>query len=337
MAEHIAPPLFISDRGDIFMKIVFLETDTLGEDMNFDRFNELGQVTLYRRSSPADNHLRITDADIIVVNKIPVNESLLKHAPNVRFIAASATGTNNIDFTYTNSRNIKVANARGYSTDSVAQHTFAMLFYLYEKLYAYDNFVKDGRYSDYPMFSCFVPYFNELANKTWGIIGLGTIGRKVADIAGAFGCNVIYYSTSGKNISSDYARCDYEELLNKSDIISVHCPLNKDTLGLIDSHSFDMMKPSAILLNLARGPIIDEDALYSAITNEKIAGAGLDVLCTEPIPKSSNLLKIKDSTRLLITPHMAWGTREARARCLDEVYYNIKAFINGKERNIVRE
>lgn len=319
------------------MKIVFLETDTLGTDMNFDRFNELGEVTLYKRSSPCDNPLRIADADIIVVNKIPVNDSLLKYAPNVKFVAASATGTNNIDFTCTSSRKIKVANARGYSTDSVAQHTFAMLFYLYEKLHTYDHFVKDGRYSEYPMFSCFVPCFNELSGKTWGIIGLGTIGLKVADIAKSFGCNIIYYSTSGRNNNTDYMQCDYQTLLKESDIISIHCPLNKNTLKLIDTHSFDLMKPSALLLNLARGPVIDEDALYDALIHEKIAGAGLDVLCTEPIPKDSSLLKIKDSARLLITPHMAWGTKEARARCLDEVYNNIKAFINGEDRNIVTE
>lgn len=319
------------------MNIVFLETDTLGTDMNFDRFSELGEVTLYKRSSPHENPLRIADADIVVANKIPINEELLKYAPNVKFIAASATGTNNIDFTYTNSRGIKVANARGYSTDSVAQHTFAMLFYLYEKLHTYDHFVKDGEYSEYPMFSCFVPYFNELSGKTWGIIGLGAIGFKVAGIAKSFGCKIIYYSTSGKNNNTDYIQYDYETLLKESDIISIHCPLNKNTLQLIDAHSFDLMKPSALLLNLARGPIIDEDALYNALVHEKIAGAGLDVLVTEPIPKNSSLLKIKDSTKLLITPHMAWGTKEARARCLDEVYNNIKAFINGQDRNIVTE
>ena len=322
------------------MNIVFLETDTLGTDMNFDRFSELGEVTLYKRSSPRENPLRIADADIVVANKIPINEELLKYAPNVKFIAASATGTNNIDFTYTNSRGIKVANARGYSTDSVAQHTFAMLFYLYEKLHTYDHFddyVKSEKYIGDTSFTHFDHVFHEINGKTWGIIGLGAIGLKVAGIAKSFGCKIIYYSTSGKNNNTDYIQYDYETLLKKSDIISIHCPLNKNTLQLIDAHSFDLMKPSALLLNLARGPIIDEDALYNALVHEKIAGAGLDVLVTEPIPKNSSLLKIKDSTKLLITPHMAWGTKEARARCLDEVYNNIKAFINGQDRNIVTE
>lgn len=319
------------------MKIVFLETATLGDDIDVSYFDKLGKVTVYRESSPSENADRIKDADIIVVNKIPVNESLLKDADNVKLIAASATGTNNIDFEYTNSRGITVCNARGYSTASVAQHTFAMLFYLYEKLSAYDSFVKSGAYSNYHMFSCFTPYFNELAGKTWGIIGLGAIGRSVADIATAFGCNVIYYSTSGRNNNNNYKNVSYDELLAESDIISIHCPLNKTTEKLIDYNSLKKMKRTAVLLNLGRGPIIDEDALARALNDNLIAAAGLDVVCTEPIPADNPLLNIDDSTKLLITPHMAWGTVEARKRCTDEVYKNIEAYISGKPRNVCTE
>lgn len=319
------------------MKIVFLETATLGEDIDLSCFNRLGEVTTYTHSSPADNAARISDADILVVNKIPVNEALLRDAHNLKLIAASATGTNNIDFEYTNSQGIIVSNARGYSTASVAQHTFALLFYLYEKLSAYDTFVKSGQYSDYNMFSCFTPYFNELSGKTWGIIGLGAIGRNVADIAAAFGCNVIYYSTSGSNNNPDYKSVSYDELLSASDIISIHCPLNKRTSKLIDYASLKKMKRTAVLLNLGRGPIIDEDALARALNEGLIAGAGLDVLCTEPITADNPLLKIQDSTRLLITPHMAWGTTEARKRCADEVYKNIEAYLSGSPRNVCTE
>lgn len=319
------------------MKIVFLETATLGDDIELSYFDKLGEVTTYRESAPAENASRIKDADIIVVNKVPVNESLLKDAHNVKLIAASATGTNNIDFEYTNSRGILVCNARGYSTASVVQHTFAMLFYLLEKLSTYDSFVKSGDYSNYHMFSCFTPYFNELSGKTWGIIGLGAIGQSVADIAKAFGCDVIYYSTSGRNNNTDYKRVSYDELLSKSDIISIHCPLNKSTEKLIDYQSLNKMKRTAILLNLGRGPIIDEDALARALNENLIAAAGLDVVCTEPIPADNPLLKIKDSTKLLITPHMAWGTVEARKRCTDEVYKNIKAYISGSPRNVCTE
>lgn len=318
------------------MKIVFLETDTLGTDIDFDRFRQLGDVIMYNQSNSQMNSSRIAEADIVVVNKIPVNKELLSTAPDVKLIALSATGTNNVDFEYTNARGITVCNASGYSTASVVQHTFAMFFYLYEKLAVYDNFVKSGEYSDYPMFSCFEPFFSELSGKTWGIIGLGSIGRGVAAIASSFGCNVIYYSTSGRNCTNDYTQVSFKELLQSSDIISVHCPLTESTHNLINSEALEAMKQNVILLNLARGPVINEIALANALTNNCIAGAGLDVMCTEPIHLDNPLMNIKDSSRLLITPHMAWGTKEARARCVDEVYKNINAFINNEERNIVK-
>lgn len=318
------------------MKIVFLETGTLGTDIDFTKFNELGEVVLYNYSEPSKNTLRIADADIVVVNKIPVDEALLSNAKNVKLIALSATGTNNVDFSYTNSRGIKVCNASGYSTSSVVQHTFAMLFYLYEKLPIYDEFVKNGKYSSYPMFSCFEPYFNELSGKTWGIIGLGAIGKGVARIAESFGCNVIYYSTSGRNSSSEYEKVSLECLLSKSDIISIHCPLTQKTKNLINTKTLSAMKHDAILLNLARGPIVDEEALAIALNNNVITAAGLDVLCTEPVPADNPLMSIKDSSRLLITPHMAWGTKEARVRCVNEVYENILSFQKQIDRNIVR-
>lgn len=311
------------------MKIVFLEKETLGEDIDFSHFNDLGSVELYSRApSIEENAARIGDADIIVTNKLPVGKELLDNAPNVKLIAASATGTNNIDFEYTNNRGIKVANAKNYSTASVVQHTFAMFFYLYEKLAVYDRFVKSGDYGRYHMFSCFTPYFNELAGKTWGIIGLGAIGRGVADIAKAFGCNVIYYSTSGKNSNKDYEQVSLEELMSRSDVVSLHCPLTPATNELINKDRIKLMKKEAILLNLARGPVINENDLLYALNNDLIAGAGLDVLHTEPMSESCPLIKVNNPDKLLITPHMAWGTREARKRCLDEVYKNIQAFIS---------
>ncbi|MBE5928210.1 MAG: D-2-hydroxyacid dehydrogenase [Lachnospiraceae bacterium] len=317
------------------MKIVFMETDTLGSDVDLSMFAEFGDVTMYNRSEPDKNADRIKDADIIIVNKIPVNESLLKDAASVKLICLSATGTNNIDFEYTKKRGIKVANARGYSTDSVAQHTFAMFFYLYEKLRKYDEFVKSGDYSNYHMFSCFEPHFNELSNKTWGIIGLGAIGHKVAEIARAFGCKIIYYSASGNIYDCDYEHREFDSFLKESDIVSIHCPLTDVTKNLIDSRALSYMRSSAILLNLARGPIVCEQALADALNSGTIAAAGLDVMCTEPLPSNSPLINIKDSSRILITPHMAWGTCEARQRCVNEVFKNIKAYTEGTDRNIV--
>lgn len=318
------------------MKIVFLEANTLGDDVSTEAFSGLGEVVRYPLSDPERNAERIQDADIIVVNKIPVNESLLGNAAAVKLVCLTATGTNNVDFFYTNSRGIAVANVKGYSTESVVQHTFALLFYLYEKMPYYDTFVKSGEYARNDVFSHFTEHFHELYGKTWGIIGLGTIGKRVAELASAFGCRVIYYSTSGRHNDPDYQRASLDELLSESDIVSVHAPLNADTNNLLCREKLSLMKNTAILLNLGRGPIINEKDLAEAIMNGTIAGAGLDVLSVEPMLPDNPLLAIRDSGRLVITPHIAWATVEARQRCADEVLLNIKAFLAGEERNIVR-
>ncbi|MFU0826785.1 MAG: 2-hydroxyacid dehydrogenase [Lachnoclostridium sp.] len=318
------------------MKLVFMETDTLGDDVDLSIFEEFGEVMKYNKSDPEKNWERASEADILIVNKIPMNEANLKAAKQLKLICITATGTNIVDFDYTNKRNIAVANVKGYSTHSVVQHTFALLFYVYEKLKFYDDFVKSGEYAKSDIFSRFDMKFNELYQKTWGIIGLGEIGRGVADVAKAFGCHVIYYSTSGKNKNPDYEQVDLDTLLKTSDIISIHAPLNSNTENLIDKDAFAKMKNTAVLLNLGRGPIVNEEALADALENNRIAAAGLDVLKVEPMLPDSPLLRIKDSNKLIITPHIAWATVEARKRCVQEVYENIKAFLKGEERNIVR-
>lgn len=317
------------------MKIIFLETDTLGDDVDLSIFESLGEVIKYNKSDPDKNRDRIKEADILVVNKVSMNEENLTEAENIRLICITGTGTNMVDFPYVNRRGIAVANVKGYSTQSVVQHTFALLFYLYEKLCHYDTFVKSGGYVKSDIFSCFDEKFNELYGKTWGIIGLGDIGKGVAGIAKAFGCRIIYYSTSGKNQNEDYTRADFDTLLRESDIISVHAPLNEDTKNLIGEAALRKMKSTAILLNLGRGAIIEEDALYKALKEEWIAGAGLDVLREEPMSAENPLLQIQDSKRLIITPHIAWATVEARKRCVMEVFENMKAFLRGEERNRV--
>ncbi len=318
------------------MKIVFLETDTLGDDVDLSLFDEFGEVIKYKKSEPDKNAGRISEADILVVNKVSMDEATLSKAGKLKLICITGTGTNIVDFAYTNQRNIAVANVKGYSTHSVVQHTFALFFYLYEKLNYYDTFVKSGSYVKSDIFSCFDIKFNEIHGKTWGIIGLGEIGKGVAKIAGAFGCRIIYYSTSGKNRNTDYKQVDFDTLLDSSDIISIHAPLNSATENLIDGNAFRKMKNSAILLNLGRGPIVNEDALADALDNNKIAAAGLDVIKIEPMAPDNPLLRIKDSRKLIITPHIAWATVEARQRCVREVYENVKAYLCGKERNIVR-
>jgi glycerate dehydrogenase len=318
------------------MKIVFMETDSLGDDVDYTSFYNIGEVIKYNNSDANENSQRVREADIIVANKIPMNEELLQHAENVKLICLTATGTNNIDFCYTNKRKIAVANVKSYSTKSVVQHTFALLFYVYEKLSYYDDFIKSGEYTTSDVFSRFDKKFNELFGKTWGIIGLGEIGREVATVAKAFGCRIIYYSTSGKNNHSSYERVEFETLLKDSDIISIHAPLNAETENLIDKKALKAMKKTAVLLNLGRGKIIDEEALTWALEEEEIAAAGLDVLSAEPMVKDNPLLRIKDSTRLIVTPHIGWATVEARSRCLSEVYENIVAYLRGEERNIVK-
>lgn len=318
------------------MRIVFMETDTLGEDVDLSVFDQIGEVTKYRGSTPSQYADRISEAEVLIVNKIPINADTLKAADKLKLVCITATGTNIVDFAYTNSHDITVCNVKGYSTQSVIQHTFALLFYVYEKLNYYDQFVKSEEYIRSDIFSHFSVKFHELAGKTWGVIGLGEIGRGVAEAAKLFGCRIIYYSTSGKNSNPNYQQVGFETLLREADIISIHAPLNDATKNLIGETELQKMKKEAVLLNLGRGPIIDEQALAKALKEDWIAAAGLDVLSVEPMLENNPLKEIKDSSKLIITPHIAWATVEARQRVTNEVYQNIVAFQNGEERNVVR-
>ena len=317
------------------MKISILERDSLGLDVDMSEIEKLGEVSVYGATTVENAGEHIGDADIIIANKLPLNENTLKDAVNLKFVAQTATGTNNVDFHYTNANGISVANVPSYSTDSVAQHTFAMLFYLVEKLRYFDDYVKNGTYSKSNCFSCVDMIYPEIAGKTWGIIGMGAIGRKVAQIATAFGCRVICYSASGKTYETPYEQVSFDALLSEADILTVHAPLNEFTRGMMNYEAFSKMKRSAYFINVGRGPIVVEEDLVRALEEGLIRAAGLDVLCVEPLPITSPLLKIQDSQKLLITPHTAWATSEARQRCVDEVTENIKAFLRGDARNIV--
>lgn len=317
------------------MNIVVLDRMALGDDIDMSIFEKLGKLTIYERTAPYEVVDRLKDADALLTNKVVIGKAEMDRLPKLRYIGINATGTNNIDLAYAAKKNIAVTNVKSYSTDSVVQHTFALLFYVYEKLRHYDDFVKQGKYSDYGCFTYFGERFAQLSGKTWGIIGLGEIGRKVADIAKAFGCHVVYYSTSGKNSNPDYERVEFDDLLRSSDIISIHAPLNDRTENLMDRAAFEKMKPEAVLINVGRGPIVNESDLLWALNENKIAAAGLDVLSVEPMLKDNPLYGYKDSNRLIITPHIAWATNEARKRLVDEAYLNLEAFICGKERNRV--
>lgn len=317
------------------MKIVILEANSLGRDIDLTVFGKLGELVIYDQSDAKDTPEKIKDADIVIVNKIPMNEQTLKDAVNLKMIAITATGYNIIDKAYTDSRGIAVANVGGYSTDSVAQHTFALALYLIDQMDYYDKYVKTGEYVKSDIFCHFDKKIFELAGKTWGIIGMGAIGRKVAEIARVFDCRVIYYSTTGKNHNQEYDAVDLDTLLAQSDILSVHAPLNPVTENLMNMEAFRKMKSSAILINVARGPIVNEADLVTALKEGIIAGAGLDVISAEPMKEGNPLLEIQDSGKLVVTPHIAWATGEARQRLTDEVYLNIEAFLRGEKRNLI--
>ncbi len=309
------------------MKIVFLDRKSIGEDIDLAEYNKLGQVVIYDYSTDEQIPDRVNDADIIVCNKMPINEQSVGKAINLKLVCVTATGTNNLDKEYLEKRGIAWRNVAGYSTEAVAQHTFALLFYLLEHLSYYDNYVKSDKYVNDSMFTHFEKHFNELSGKKWGIIGLGNIGKRVADIATCFGADVSYYSTSGRNNNSDYLRVDFDTLLKESDVISIHAPLTDDTLGLIDKNALNKMKKTAILINVGRGPIIVEKDLAEALECGQIAAAGLDVLDIEPMSENNPLRHIKDSEKLLITPHIAWAAVEARQRLMHIIAGQIEEFI----------
>ena len=305
------------------MKIVFLDAKSVGDDIDLSKYNTLGEFITYDYTTKEQIPDRIFDADVLITNKCVIDKESIGNAQNLKLVCVTATGTNNLDKEYLDSKGIEWRNVAAYSTESVAQHTFAMLFYLLEKLSYYDNYVKTEKYANDTSFTHFSEHFREISGKTWGIIGLGNIGRHVADIAKAFGANVIYYSTSGKNNQEGYTRVDFDTLLKTSDIVSVHAPLTPETEHLMNAEAFSKMKSSAIFINVGRGAIVVEEDLANALDNNVIAAAGLDVLTVEPMSPDSPFLHIKDSKRLLITPHIAWASVEARNKLMDIVYNHI--------------
>lgn len=310
------------------MKIVFLDVKTIGEDIDLSGFDALGEVVKYPFSTSAEVPERVADADVMIVNKVQVNEQTIGTAKNLKLVCVTATGTNNLDKEYLDKRGIAWRNVAGYSTESVAQHTFAMLFYLLEKLRYYDDYVKEDRYTNDTIFTHFAEHFYELKGKTWGIIGLGNIGRRVAGIAEAFGARVIYTSPSGSAPQDGYCQVAMDTLLSESDIISVHAPLNQHTENLINKELLGKMKPECIFLNLGRGSIVVESDLADALENNTIAAAGLDVLCVEPMSEDNPLRRIKDSKKLLITPHVAWASVEARTKLMNIILGQVKEFFS---------
>lgn len=305
------------------MKIVFLDAATMG-DVSFEPIAGLGDLVCYDSSTPEQALERVADCDVMIVNKVKVTPELIDAAQNLKLICESATGVNNIDLEYAASKGIPVRNAVGYSTDSVVQATFMHILSLVGKAPYFDDSVKNGKYSRSGMFTDVSVNWWELSGKNIGIIGLGNIGSRVAKVAEAFGMKVSYYSTSGTSHNKEYPSVSLEQLLSESDIVSIHAPLNEKTLGLIGQKELRLMKPSAYLINMGRGGIVVEEALAQAVDAGVIAGAGLDVFATEPLPADNYLLEMIHPERLSLAPHIAWASEEARERLVEMIAENIR-------------
>ncbi|PWN06293.1 D-2-hydroxyacid dehydrogenase [Rhodohalobacter mucosus] len=308
------------------MKIVFLDASTVGDVPNLDSLKEMGDVTLYPVTRPDETEERIRDAEVIITNKVVLDRKLMSGAANLKLICVAATGMNNIDREAAEELGIPVKNVAGYASNSVAQSTFAMVLHLMQGISYYDRYIKSGEYSKSPIFTHLGRPFHEIAGKQFGIIGLGSIGRRVASIAEAFGANVVYYSTTGKNTDQPYALLGLTELLKSSDFVSVHAPLNEQTENLIGYKEMKQMKSSALLINTGRGGIVNEEDLVRAIDEKLIAGAALDVFEKEPLPSDHPLLRVQNPERLLMTPHMTWSSVEARTELIEGVKSNIEEF-----------
>lgn len=314
------------------MKIVILDAKTLGGDVDFAPIERLGDVTIHQTTSQLQLEDRIKDAEIIVVNKIKLGRDNLGAAKRLKLICVTATGYDNIDVDYCWSKNIGVCNIKGYSTDSVAQVTVSMALSLVTHIGEFNNYVKIGRYTESGVQNRLKPYFHEIKSLTWGIIGGGNIGGEVARLARAFGCRVII---KPHEMRDGYGFVTMEELLEQSDIISLHVPLTRETRGMIDSEAIGKMKDGVVLINVSRGAVCDEKALADGVLDGKIGGLGIDVYSVEPLQSDSPLNRIMNKNNVLLTPHMAWGAYEARVRCIDEIAKNIDTFIMGGTRNRV--
>ena len=310
------------------MNIVILDRKTLGLDIDMSIFDTLGSVKSYDTTKPNETIQRLQDADIVVTNKVVISKEVMENA-NLKLICISATGMNNVDLEYAKQKNIQVKNVAGYSSASVVQLAFSMIYYFVQKLNYYKKYVDDGNWQESEIFTHIDKPFFELDGKKVGIIGLGEIGKNFAKKALAFDCEVVYFSTSGKNSNSEYKSVELDELLSTCDVISIHCPLNENTKDLLNYENMKNIKDCAILLNLGRGGIINEVDL-AKIIDEKEIYCGIDVVSVEPILESNPLLKVKNKDRLLLTPHIGWASVEARNRLVKMVAKNIEVFISQK-------
>jgi len=308
------------------MNIVFLDKKTVGDVANMNLLHKLGQLEVYEHTTQDELLERASGKEIIICNKVVIDRETIDSLSQLKLICVAATGMNNIDVEYATRKGVVVKNVVAYSTDSVAQSTFAMLFHLLNRVSYYDAYVKSGAYARNNIFTHHGPEFWELAGKRLGIIGLGNIGRRVAKIAEGFGMEVVFYSTTGRNNNINYKRFDLDTLLSTSDVVTIHAPLSESTRNLITYEKIKLMRPCAILLNTGRGGIVDEAGLARALNENVIAAAGIDVMEEEPIRQNNPLMRVVDKQKLLITPHMAWASMESRSRLIEGIARNIEQF-----------
>lgn len=314
------------------LKISVLDAATMGDDLEFSVYDKYGEVDIFQLTPPEEVAERIKNSNVVIVNKVKLNEGNLKNAEKLKIICVTATGFDNIDVNYCRKAGIAVCNVKGYSTDSVAQVTASIALSLVNKLPEYDRYVKNSEYTKSGVQICSKPTFHEMSGMVWGIVGLGNIGKKVAEIADVLGCDVIAYT---RTPNEKYNCVSLEELCKRSDIISLHLPLTDKTKHLINDKTISFMKKNCILINVARGSVVEEEAVTKAIIDGKIGGLGVDVFSSEPMQETSPYKKLFNYKNVILTPHMAWGAYEARLRCLEEITLNIDAFLKGEKRNRV--
>lgn len=311
------------------MKIVFLDRESLGTGISLNSIEKQGELIIYDYTSAQDVTNRIADAQILIVNKVVIGKNEIDAAPELKLICVAATGMNNIDLKYAALKGITVRNAVNYSTDSVVQVTFGSLLSLITNIRYFDDCVKNGIYSQSKHFTDTGKTFSEVSGKVFGVVGMGTIGKKVARVASAFGADVVYYSTNGTAHCPEYKSVTLNELLSICDIISIHAPLNEKTENLFMLEQLKKMKKSSIIVNMGRGGIVNENDLVTALNENIISGAVVDVYKTEPIGTNHAYFNIEDKNRVIFTPHIGWASIEARDLLVNKIALNIENFLLG--------
>ena len=312
------------------MNISILDAATLGKDLDLSLFEKYGNVKVYQSTSPEEVEARLRGADIVILNKVKLREAQLSRADSLKLICIAATGFDNVDTVYCRSRGIAVCNVVGYSTQSVAQVTVSMALSLITHLPEYSAYVADGRYTVSGVANCLVPVYHEIAGKTWGIVGFGNIGKQVGRVAEALNCRVL---VNKRTPIEGWDCVDFDRICRESDILSIHTPLNDSTRGLLDREHIAMLKPRAIVINVARGAVTDEAALAEAVKEGRIGAIGIDVYSAEPMTEQHPFWEIRNLPNVCLTPHMAWGGFETRSRLMWEMAENIRDFIKGGRRN----